>query len=912
MAKAIESHTPGRFDLVVSCTSPTHWFVHRLADGLSDPSHGCGHFVGSTAASFVRELQAAQPRRGAKVLVFTDAVSTGGLIRRMVRALSASGFQVKGLIGLLDTRTRQELAASPVENETSGVARENTAFLVHIPVQKKRGGTIAWRIDPETLEPVSVAGGRPWTDNLSGIGALALRGTDAANWLVGFRAIRQGHFTHGGHHSELICDVRRVLTRREVRTSVAGRLNLYIRENGIDALVYHNHSNAYLLADMVRELHGSDSPPPRTTVALCRDRHGERSYVLPTVPGVDSAERIMLLDDGFVTGSTIRSLGAAVIERYKRVRELHVIVFVNEMTPAVARYWTALATSEGIVPRTTRGRKRAFLAAKFNFTAFMSLPSRSYSEEDCPLCRQRKECLRCAEDGGRSSYEREFFRLWAREIVPRDVYHDPGVDGGGSLIEARIDVAGSNQGSSDALEMLRLETLLARTAKPKELLAEIGRYPAAVQINCLGKFLRLHGASSEDLRAECWRMLLGVMEHRGIGIHHRMLVIRTCIAEQVTAPTNEEFRELLTMCLPHLADPLVLGGVMAFTRLAFLPGRSGAPLKREDVSTAISRLRENSKDGDIRSSLMTLNEWLVGVSTLGVGAGVLCLRRALLTSPWHQSARDDVEALSECLLDLGKAHSPDASELRGVAGVAMRVLDRFAGLERAARVVWPHLHKRPEQEWQRILRDTQSKLVVLEQLIGEALADKPRDLRRIADSADVGVAYLKSTWLTPTIGYVRRLLGPFFHSIRPVIEEAIEFGNSEHGRRFPSHRVSHTYDDFLTGDGASIEVLCDPTVLIDAVRNIVSNIWKHVVPNSIENAQPTSVTWTCRREARTAMIEVIDNGPGLPRGERIGDHGGYGTIAPAIREYDGAYYIRTDEAGGARVTLQLHYREVPT
>jgi len=169
LAKALESHTPGRFDLVVSCTSPTHWFVHQLVDGLSDPSHQCGHFVGTTAASFAQEFKTVQLRRAAKVLVFTDVVSTGGLMNKMVKSLVDAGFHIRGLIALLDTRTPEEMSNSKKSSKlTSYIDRDNIAILTRIEVNKRQGGRIGWRIDPQTLEPIPVASQDDWC--LSGKG----------------------------------------------------------------------------------------------------------------------------------------------------------------------------------------------------------------------------------------------------------------------------------------------------------------------------------------------------------------------------------------------------------------------------------------------------------------------------------------------------------------------------------------------------------------------------------------------------------------------------------------------------------------------------------------------------------------------------------------------------------------------
>ena len=362
---------------------------------------------------------------------------------------------------------------------------------------------------------------------------------------MAFEAIKYGHFTHGGHHSEFVCDVKCLLTRPEVRTVVAGRLNMYIRENGVEMIVYPNHSNAYLMADMIRELYGSDRRPPTMCVALCRDSHGERSYVLPNVSPVNPPKTVMLLDDGFVTGDTIRSLAAAVIEKCTRVKEIHAVVFVNEMTPAVARYWTTLATSKGFIPRASRGLKRAFLAPKFNFSAFMSLQSRSYSEDNCPLCQKHVVFTQHSEDEARTVHEQEFYRLWAKELGTRDLYHDPGLSYAGMTPAITPDAEAITLKGRDALYIARFEMLLSNTTRPETLLAQTAQYTLSVKINCLQHFLRMYATTLDNLREEAWRQLLEAIKRNDTNVHNRMLAIRVCIAEQATPPKFSQFCNLL-------------------------------------------------------------------------------------------------------------------------------------------------------------------------------------------------------------------------------------------------------------------------------------------------------------------------------------------------------------------------------
>ena len=284
VAREIETHTTGRFDIVVSCTSPTHWFVHQLADGLSDDAHHCGHFVAQSARSFKHAFEGLRINKGTKALVFTDVISTGSLVQRMTATLKAEGVIIGGLIVLLDTRTIEEREDRARDGVVfGGIDKDNRVCLCHIAVRKQPNGKARWRIDPQTLEPVEEIGRSRWIDALAGIGAVAMPGPTIARWLVRFAALRHKHYKHGSRHSEFFCDVKRLLKRPEVRSAVGARLNLYVRQNNIDLIVYPNHSNAYVMAHIFREIAGSEQGTPPLQVALCRDSRGERIRPADTV-----------------------------------------------------------------------------------------------------------------------------------------------------------------------------------------------------------------------------------------------------------------------------------------------------------------------------------------------------------------------------------------------------------------------------------------------------------------------------------------------------------------------------------------------------------------------------------------------------------------------------------------------------
>jgi orotate phosphoribosyltransferase len=915
VAREIESHTPGRFDIVISCTSPTHWFVHQIADRLSDTRHQCAHFVAKRASTVRNEFEMFRTKRGAKALVFTDVVSTGYLASGMLSVLKSKGIKIAGLIALVDTRTLAETAETAAKGDPlASIDRENRVVFVHMPVKKRRTGQATWRIDPETLEPQEVSEDTDWTESLAGVGALAVPGQGAADWLVDFAALRHKHYNHGGHHSEFVCDVKRLFVRPEIRTTVGGRLNLYIRRNSIDLVVYPNHSNAYMMADMLREICGSDKEAPATQVALCRHATGPRAYVLPPTTQVAKPKKVLLLDDGFVTGGTMRSLIAAVLLRHPGCKEIHVVVFSNEAMPAQTRYWTSVGAGS---PLALCGQKRgrgAFLAPKFHFSSFVSLPHPTFTEEGCPLCRRQRDFQVYSRDQGRTIHEREFYRSWAASLLPTDLDHASQDITTESPVDFGSISRSHRAASRTALAVAKFDILLQRESGLDELVRTACQddYPTHVRIHCLRSLLHLGRNTLGGRHYEAvWQRLLETIGDSETTLRQRLLAVKACVWEQTDSPLFSQFCELLQAAAAHLGDPLILGGVIAYARLAFPPGHYLPPWGKMMVSGEIDKILVVVGDADVRAGLTILRNLLTGTPATGLGAGVVRLKKALLPRQGHSNARDDIKRLSEQLSCLKAQRSPDEKLLRAIPSVAMRLVDEFADLDKAARVALSHETIQSAKAWESSLDAAYSRLTPFRHLMEIDLTADPKLVKTATSEAISALAHLRSVWFASEKGYVRRLLRPFFQFLLPEIEEAIAFGEREFAEDHQGHRVVHDVSDFRDGGGMGIEVLCHPRPLARVLHNVVSNIWKHVVPWSIDHDQETIVKWTYRPSQRRAGICVTDNGPGLPEGIDLfqGD-GGHATLKPQIEEYDAMYDVFSTPKEGTEVVLTLHSRRI--
>lgn len=139
--------------------------------------------------------------------------------------------------------------------------------------------------------------------------------------------------------------------------------------------------------------------------------------------------------------------------------------------------------------------------------------------------------------------------------------------------------------------------------------------------------------------------------------------------------------------------------------------------------------------------------------------------------------------------------------------------------------------------------------------------------------------------------------------LSPLLEEVARFGRALTGQ----HDVALVCD--------SVSVLADPVRLGQALRNLVSNAVRYA-------PQDTTILIRCRDpQSGSVAVEVIDQGPGIPPGERqrlLGryqratseiDVAGMGLglyIARCIAEaHGGSLYLDTADSGGTRAVMEL-------
>jgi orotate phosphoribosyltransferase len=427
IALGIAGHVAGgRIDWVVSCTSPLHWFVHRMVDGLAENGITCSHHVFPSYEAIEPSTNEIGMHPGETVLVFTDVIASGRTAYRMAECM-VSRFQAKmaGLIAFADIRSAEDKTAPALEHFYG----ERIVCLYNVPEPQHTDLEPTYYVHPETVVPKR-GKSSPTDDffemNYSGFGPLVENHTyfrspkRTLDLITSLGAVRFGHFQHGGHHSEIFVDVEKVLGCREYLNLMITALFQYIVANEIRLVVYPSHSSAYMLADELKQRFGASESSVEFSIA-CRTFAGARgtSYALTRFsPQPDphwrsySKSAVLILDDAVCTGATVKSIMAELARINQNYYEgqtpsyphaaqsdfsVHLVAFLNRLPRVTGDFWRGLA-------RVTGG--------KVQFSAFMSMPLAADPAGLCPQCHIEEELEQANHSATDCGYAKEFLSWW--------------------------------------------------------------------------------------------------------------------------------------------------------------------------------------------------------------------------------------------------------------------------------------------------------------------------------------------------------------------------------------------------------------------------------------------------------------------------------------------------------------------
>jgi len=429
IALGIARQMPGeRIDWVVSCTSPLHWFVHRIIDGLAEYGVKCSHHVFPSYEAIPESMDEIGMHSGETVLAFTDVIASGQTAYRMAESLvNHFGVRMAGLIALADIRTAEERKnGSQIENIYNGTI----VCLYNEPEPHCKDRVAAYHVHPETVVPKRDASASPATEffelNYSGVGPLveghaffrsAKRTLDLLTMLG---AVRFGHFQHGSHHSEIFVDVEKVLDYRAYRNILVIALFRYIVANEIQLVLYPSHSSVYMLVDELRQCFVPGESSVEFIMA-CRTFRGTKgtSYSLTRFspyPGSQwkrfSNSAVLILDDAVCTGATVESIIAELSRiggnyytsltlpsplAFASNFSVHVVAFLNRLPRVTGDFWGGL------------GR---IVAGRVQFSSFIRIPLAADAAELCPQCHVISKLVHARESATYCLYAREFLSWW--------------------------------------------------------------------------------------------------------------------------------------------------------------------------------------------------------------------------------------------------------------------------------------------------------------------------------------------------------------------------------------------------------------------------------------------------------------------------------------------------------------------
>ena len=459
IAHGFAAETPeGKIDYVISCTSPTHWFVHKIVDGLGEYGIPVGHYVFAAKSSIKTEIENTGIHKGHNVVLFTDVISSGNLIETIAKYVEKTEAHLVGLIAIIDTRDLDELENSdPIKAKFDGKVQ----ILVRLPVAMKNDRIALQKAkwikhgDTAALRLRKLSGDREREDyyNLQVFGGIGRLKEHHGFWsdpttllrhLAATKALRAGHFKHGSHHSIIYCDVRQAFSDAFLREAFVTTLFQYIIINNIDLVVCPNDSGIYLIKDELALRFPKESVCDVMFVTASRISTPEHSYVyiLTTLnsefKGVwpQSIRNVLIMDDGIVSGETMRSLVSEVIgdsrkvtadtkKRTVRIRtqtseqllpleSIHIATFISRLADGQSEFFCNLEEFTRELKKTPNGTHEQ--SDPIVFSALFSLPIKAYPEDACPVCRRFDAILGIAGNEDFLSTIRNFCSEWYHNL----------------------------------------------------------------------------------------------------------------------------------------------------------------------------------------------------------------------------------------------------------------------------------------------------------------------------------------------------------------------------------------------------------------------------------------------------------------------------------------------------------------
>jgi adenine/guanine phosphoribosyltransferase-like PRPP-binding protein len=337
-------------------------------------------------------------------VIIVDIVSTGGQVERLIRTCSLAGANVLAVLSICDFSDQRGNGSRRFDQDGRAID--------HLTFWRSQQAIDEAQPEDQAVDPETLTLNRAST--LEEDAALLLAELSTSEGLVYLSdadAVLAGHYELFGRHFEYVADVNRLLSnsspvRGEVLRSCERAL-MRPESSPVAIVLYPDLSHTHLLiAELERQprirraLHNG-----RLTILEARRAtraRGRRLWL--TDREIEDAKRLAsaqypdgyalaIIDEVASSGQTL--LGLLELARSFAPKELQTYVVVNRMTHVQTRHHVEI---------------ERFSWAEARFRSLIHLNIQGYSVETCPLCRERRELTRDANE--------------AREAWFRSALHD--------------------------------------------------------------------------------------------------------------------------------------------------------------------------------------------------------------------------------------------------------------------------------------------------------------------------------------------------------------------------------------------------------------------------------------------------------------------------------------------------------